>query len=270
MRSLVRSSLLWLLMCAVASGCTYVPTTNLRYDPVATTGVARSPLSLAVLPLSEARGPKLYPSMQGHLFKTYIPLLPYIRIPYERLDESHILHQKNLGSQEPMEQQHFTTAFALEIARDLDQSGMFREVRFAPTEADATGADLVLSGALRSTEFDVYASSYMLGIVGVLLWLVPVPVGKVKATVSLELTLRDQTGAQVWSHASSRTASKLFTLYNSDGESTSSPYRVEIKRYGSNDLGIDGDSLWAYHAEALRAVVGEAKASLATHLAQAP
>jgi hypothetical protein len=266
----VRSGLLWLLICALVPGCAYVPTTSLRYEPVAPIDVARSTQSVAVLPLSEARGPKRYPSMQGHLFKTYIPLLPYIRIPYERLDESHILHQKNLGSQAAMEQQHFTTAFALEIARDLEQSGLFREVRFAATEADATGTDLVLSGALRSTEFDVYASSYMLGIVGVLLWLVPIPVGKDKATVSLELTLRDQTGTQVWSHASSRTASKFFTLYNSGGESTSSPFRIEIKRYGSNKLGIDGDSLWAYHAEALRAALGEAKASLATHIAQTP
>jgi hypothetical protein len=58
-------------------------------------------------------------------------------------------------------------------------------------------------------------------------------------------------------------------MYNSAGESTSSSFRIEIKRYGGNNLGIDGDSLWAYHAEALRAALGEAKESLASHLAKA-
>ena len=56
---------------------------------------------------------------------------------------------------------------------------------------------------------------------------------------------------------------------NGGGRSTSSRYRIEIKRYGSNDLGIDGDSLWAYHAEALRAALGEMKTSMAAYLAQA-
>ena len=264
----VRSGLVPLLLAAMTLACSYLPTTSLRYDPMLTPHAVRSTHRVAVLPLDEGRGPKRYPGIQGNLFKTYIPLLPYIRIPYERLDESHILHQRNIGST-PGPDEHFTIAFAKEIARDLERSGMFQSVQFAPTEGDAADADLLLSGALRSTEFAIYASSYMLGPAGVLLWLLPIPLGKDQATVSLELTLRDRTGTTLWSLSPSKSASKLFTLYNSSGESTSSPYRIEIKRYGSNELGIDGNSLWAYHAEALRAAMGEAKASLAAYLATA-
>jgi len=74
----------------------------------------------------------------------------------------------------------------------------------------------------------------------------------------------------MWSHSSSHTASKIFTLYNSHGASTSSSRRIEIKKYGSNRIGKDGNSLWAYHAEALRASVGEAKVSMAEYFARTP
>ena len=58
----------------------------------------------------------------------------------------------------------------------------------------------------------------------------------------------------------------MFTLYNSAGKSTSSQHRIEIKKYGSNDFGIDGNSYWAYHAEALRSGMAGAKASMAEAL----
>jgi len=261
-------TLSYLLVFALSVGCAYVPTTSLRYNPIATAYDGQARYSVAVLPLEEARGPKHYPGLQGRAFMAYVPLLPYVRIPYERLDESHILHQKNRGS-EAAPDEHFTTAFAQEIARDLGESGMFRQVKFAASEADAPDADLFLSGALRSTEFDIYFTSYMLGMAGVLLWFLPIPMGKDKATVSLDLVLRDRAGNTLWSHSSKQQASKMFTMYNSAGESTSSEYRIEIKRYGGNKLGIDGDSLWAYHAEALRAALGDAKESLALHLAEA-
>ena len=246
-------------------GCAYTPTTSLRYDPTPVS--ASSPLdkTIAVLPLEEARGPKLYPGLQGHLFKAYIPFLPYVKVPYERLDESHILHQKSLGHS-PAQSEHFTAAFAREIANDLQRSGLFRHVEFVSDEERANEHDLVLRGILRSTEFDIYVSSYMLGMPGVLFWLLPIPVGKDAATVAIDLSLEDDSGATLWSYSFSERADKVFTLYNSAGKSTSSQYRIEIKRYGSNDFGIDGNSFWAYHAEALRRGMAGAKASMAEAL----
>jgi len=258
----VRALCLSALLCV---GCAYTPTTILRYDPAPIP--ASSPLdkTVAVLPLEDARGPKLYPGFQGHLFKAYIPFLPYFKIPYERLDESHILHQQNLRNL-PGENAHFTATIAQEIASDLQRSALFRHVTFVSDEESANEHDLVLRGILRSTEFDIYVSSYMLGIPGVLLWLLPIPLGKDEATVAIDLRLEDDSGETVWSYSFSERASKIFTLYNSAGGSTSSRYRIEIKRYGSNDLGIDGNSYWAYHAEALRRGMAGAKASMAEEL----
>ena len=258
-----------LALIVLCAGCAYSPTTSLRYEPVVVDTHAPSVARVGVLPLADGRGPKKYPGLQGHLFKTYIPLLPYVRVPYERLDESYALHRSNLGQATPSSEL-FTFAMAREIARDLEASGLFREVRFASDPAAAAGCDLVLSGTLRSTEFEIYASSYLLGAAGVLLWILPIPLGKDAATVAIDLELRDAAGSAVWSHAFSERASRLFTLYDSSGKSTSSRYRIEITRYGSNRLGIDGDSLWAYHAEALRKGMGGVKESLATALPALP
>jgi len=163
----LKKAVTWVLAISLATGCAYIPTTSLEYAPVPLPGEVRTNYTVAVLPLIEKRPPKHYPGMQGRLFMTYIPLLPYVKIPYERLDESFLLHQKNLGSN-PDEDQHFTVAMARATARDLDESGIFREVRFASSEDGAGDADLLLVGSLDSTEFDVFSTSYGLGIAGVL------------------------------------------------------------------------------------------------------
>jgi len=254
-----------LALLLLGPGCAYVPTASLHYDPAVVDTHAPADARLAVLPLVDSRAPKRYPGLQGRLFMTYVPLLPYVKVSYERLDESFMLHRRNLGVS-PAPDEHFSVAIAAEIARDLGGSGLFREVRFTPDPADAACCDLVLAGTLRSTQFDIYATSYLLGAPGVLLWLLPIPFGKDEATLDVELELRNAAGVRLWSQAFSERASKLFTLYNSSGASTSSLYRIEIKRYGSNAIGIDSDSIWAYHAEALRRGMAGVKRSLATAL----
>jgi hypothetical protein len=226
------------------------------------------------------------------LFLTYIPGLPYIEIPYERLDEYHLLVLAKKGEPAPPEE-GFPIALSRAVARDLRGSGLFREVRDIASAADAGDADFVLGGSLRSTGLDVYATSYMLGMPGVLLWLLPIPCASTAATIQIDLSLRTPKGQEVWSFPVKARASHMFTLYDSWGAELVSPSPrpvahgkaavkgypdslpaadpsgdLEIKRYGSNDLGIDGDSLWAYHAEALRAGMEQAKASLRDWLAQ--
>lgn len=127
-------------------------------------------------------------------------------------------------------------------------------------------ADYVLSGLLRSTEFDVNATSYMLGFAGVLLWLLPIPIGSNTADVAIDLMLRDTQGNVVWQFPLKGNGRRIFTFYNSGGAPVSNALTLEIKRYGTNDKGIDGDSLWAYHADALRSGMGQAKLSLARFL----
>jgi len=277
----------YLLSIGLAVGCAYVPTTQLDYDPAGPKSQSPAPLTLAVVPFDEARLPLNMSSEMAHLFLTYIPGLPYVEIPYERLDEYRLLVLASQRKAAPQDEA-FPIALSRAVARDLRGSGLFREVRDIASAADAGDADLVLGGSLRSTELDVYATSYMLGMPGVALWVLPIPCASTAATIQIDLSLRTPKGQEVWSFPVKARASHMFTLYNEWGAEVVSPSPrakrrypdslptddpsihgdLEIKRYGSNDLGIDGDSLWAYHAEALRAGMEPAKASLRDWLSQ--
>jgi hypothetical protein len=251
-----------------ACACAYTPTTSLAYHPIPVQARTSLQPRLIVKPLSEARPPRSYPSAFGAMFKTYIPLLPYVRIPYERLDETSRIHEqrkeeRNQGLNRSTD--HFTVSIAQAIADDLRSSGLFREVVFDGPGVDASDA-YVLDGDLKSTEFDQFATSYMLGMAGVLLWILPIPCGEHAASVEADLRLSDPQGRVVWKDALSGRGKRLFTLYNSSGAPVSSRFRLEIKRYGSNREGIDGNSLWAYHASAIRLGMEPVKRSLAGSL----
>ena len=247
-------------------GCSYVPTTRMEYEPLGI-GASPAPFALAVEPLIEDRPPRFYPSYSGRAFLAYVPLIPWIKIPYERLDESYM---KAHGTREPwgLDDEHFTRKVSLAIAEDLGRSRVFREVRFVDRGESWEDADFVLGGKLRSTEFDAYASSYLLGIPGVLLWVLPLPIGRNAATVDAELELRDKTGAVVWSQRATGRAGRLFWLYTPNAK-VSGEFGLEIYRYGLNSEGVDPNSLWAYHAAALRRAMSAAKESLRTALESA-
>ncbi len=155
------------------------------------------------------------------------------------------------------------------IADDLAASGLFEEVRFIGDGAIPADADFVLGGDLKSTEFDVYATSYGLGMFGVPLWLLPIPAGKNEARVEIDLEMETSLGEAVWSGQLSGEGSKLFTLYSSSAP-ISNAMRVEIIRYARNDEGIDGDSIWAYHSSALRSGMEAIKQSLSTFIEVQP
>lgn len=255
-------------VCILAqSGCSYIPTLRMDYAPLGSPAPRPAPYSLAVTTLEENRPPRHYPSQLGRGFLTYVPLLPYVNIPYERLDESlDVTTQRRGGTLPPAE--HFTQKIAEAIHADLRQSGLFRDVQLLRSGTPDT--DYVLSGRLRSSRFDVNVTSYMLGMAGVLLWIAPIPLGSNTADVHVDLTLTDRAGHEVWQHSLKGHSRRIFTFYNSGGAPVSNRLSLEIKRYGRNDKGIDGDSLWAYHADALRSGMAEAKASLAAFLAKQP
>jgi hypothetical protein len=203
----------------------------------------------------------------GNLFLTYIPLLPYIKLDYERLDESDEVHKRERGR--PWDENDaFTHSFMQSVAADLSSSGLFSEVRLIDDGPRPLDVDYVLEGVLESTEFNLYVTSYMLGMVGVLLWILPIPNGKQVGTVEIAFSLQDRSGAEVWADRLTGSGSRTYTMWNGGGGAISSRYSLEIKRYGRNDEGIDGDSLWAYYASALRTGMGAVKESLASFLAE--
>lgn len=252
-----------LVATALLGGCSYVPTTSMAYAPK---GAPAQPVaaSLAVVPLSEGRPDRYYPSSLGRAFLTYVPLIPYIEIPYERLDESLAVAARDRNQTLPPGQM-FPDKMALAMAEDLKQSDLFSSVVFVPE--GTPDADYTLHGTLRSSEFDVNITSYMLGMAGVLLWILPIPNGSNTADVVIDLELRDRAGQTVWTFPLKGHARKIFMLYTSTGAAISNRLTLEIVKYGDNDKGIDPRSLWAYHADALRSGMGEAKTSLAVYLA---
>ena len=261
------------VICAIAvvsllGGCTYIPTRSLAYRPIRVSSPAVAERGvLGVRAFREARPPRAYPSLFGNLFLTYIPLIPYVRVEYERLDESDQVHKLETGRFWD-ENDAFTHLLMGAVAADLSASGFFSEVRVIGEGPPPLDVDYVLAGSLDSTKFNLYTTSYMLGAAGVLLWFLPIPMGKQVGEVELALNLHDRSGAVVWSDRLSGSGSRIYTMWNGGGAAISSRYSLEIKRYGKNDEGIDGDSIWAYYASALRSGMGEVKESLASFLAK--
>jgi hypothetical protein len=260
-----RAWALGVVAAGMMSGCSYVATTRLDYSPADNPAASLPRHTVLVVPLQDERAPRSFPNAFGHLFLTYVPLIPYVTVSYERLDESLDVAKHDTGEPPLPKDELFPTKMAKAIANDLRGSELFSDVQFGPEGSRTT--DYVLTGTLRSTQFDLNATSYMLGMAGVLLWFVPIPVGSDVAEVRIDLALRDRQGNTVWQFPLQGSGRGLFTMY-SPGAPISSQFNLEIDHYGSNDKGIDGDSLWAYHADALRSGMGEAKASLSAFLNQ--
>jgi hypothetical protein len=252
-----------IVMLSLLSGCAYTPTRNFAYTPAPVLSDATQITHgvLVVKKLSEARGERTYPNSTGRLFKTYIPLLPNVSWSYERLDESDVMTQKE-RTNAVEEVSDFKVSVSKAIADDLKNTGLFKEVRYIGDQSIPADADLVLSGDLKGTALDTTYTSYCLGMVGVLLWILPIPLGRTTGHVEATLKLTEPNGKEVWSDQLTGKSKRTYTLYNSAGKAISSVFSLEIRRYGKNKEGVDGDSFWAYHASALRRGMVDVKRSL--------
>jgi hypothetical protein len=250
----------------LVTGCTMQATTRLNYTP-APVNAASVPLKLAVLPLTEGRGPRTYPSTLAHSFILYIPLVPLSRTQYERLDESLLITKREMDLSTPVDPHAlFPYAMAAAIADDLRSSHLFASVNIIDDPSQAGDADLILSGRLDSTEFDNNQTNLGLSFPGIILWILPFPYFWQSATVQASLVLQDRRNVAVWHGDLRGDTTRIFTGYGWGAPISSRPTLV-IKRYGTNDLGIDPDSFWAYHAESLRSGMATIKPSMMHALA---
>jgi len=210
------------------------------------------------------------------VFLTYVPLLPYVTLPYERMDENVQMLSEQVrvqgqttvaGAQQnvapPLEVYAYPGSIARAIADDLNAEGLFRDVSYVGG-GPVTGYRYVLTGVLRESPLTQYATSFCLGAPGVLLWILPVPMQKTTGAITADLTLTDtQTGAAIWTHTLHGEVSRITTMYNSDGI----VYGGGIWSYNAvlppSDVQVDRQSLFAWHFEALRRAMREAKPSLA-------
>ena len=76
------------------------------------------------------------------------------------------------------------------------------------------GYRYVLSGSVRASPLDETSTSYGLGMAGVLLWVLPIPMHKTSASVTVDLVLTDTaSGSVIWRDTITSGLSRTVTLY---------------------------------------------------------
>jgi hypothetical protein len=273
----------------IAFGCVIVAATGCQLTPNFRTGyqfdaqrLRNEPLgaTLAVAQFQDARPPRVY-STTGKLFLTYVPILPYVSMPFERLEESVAIQSDSiarggrgitLGARQNVAPEAaeyaYPASFARAVADDLKASGLFRDVVYTGA-GSAQGHRYLLTGTLRASPLRRSVTSYCLGMPGVLLWFLPIPMAKTSASVTLDLNLVDtQDGVVVWQHTIDKPkVSRLITLYTSSamiyGRGGAFSFNLEPP---PGNAQVDRRSLFSWHFESLRRGMQEAKPSLAQAL----
>lgn len=266
------SRLLIVVVAAAVAGCQIRPTFTTGYA-VTTLPQQRENARLAVKRFDEARPPRDYHT-QGRLFLTYVPLLPYVSLPFERLDESVDLLNEDVKKYQvrgmpeapPLDTYTYPVSFARAIADDLAASGLFTAVGYVG-DGDTGGYDYILSGQVRASPLRMTATSYGLGMAGVLLWMLPLPMQKTSADVSVELVLEKATGEKIWSHTLTSEVSRIATLYNDMiVYGSGGAFSFNLLPLQPAVTTVDRTSLFQWHFESLRRAMQAAKPGLANAL----
>lgn len=216
------------------------------------------------------------------MFLLYIPIIPWVTMPFERIDES--VRQISEGIERSgrgitlgadvkpapeFEAYTYPESFPRTIAQDLAASELFTECRYVGDQP-VDDARYVLSGSVHETPLRRSATSFGLGMPGVLLWFLPVPMAKTTASVEVDLSLVDQqTGEEIWKRTLSSEVSRFFMLYTSSamvyGRSGAFSFNLEPP---PSDAHVDRRSLFGWHFAALRRAMLEARQDLASTLSR--
>lgn len=248
-----RRGLVAMLLLIGLSGCTITANLNTGYETTtAAVASSRRHGRLAVRRFTDSRPPRLYTTL-GRVFLTYVPLIPYVAMPYERVDESaRKAGEEGFMAMPPYEEYTYPASMAKAIGDDLAASSNFEAVDYIDEGSDE-GYRYVLSGELHESPLEKDVTSYGLGILGVYLWILPIPAGQVWARVDLDLALTDtRTGEKIWERRLTHEYAKWVTLY------TASPSLVyggvttfDITQLPSSAR-VDRESLFSWHFEVLR------------------
>jgi hypothetical protein len=270
------------LLVTLTLGCQLTPNFKTGYE--IEKGLLRSqPMagSLAVRDFREERPPRYY-SSPNRIWMTYIPILPYVSLPYERLDETVEVisdeiegHGRGItfGAAQavapPFEEYRYPSSFARAIADDLAAAALFESVDYVGA-SEPTGHRYVLDGVMRKTPLEWDVTSFCLGPAGVLLWLLPIPMAKTSASADVDLTLTEQpSGRVVWKHTLHSEISRLTSLYTSSAllYGRAGPFSFQVVP-PPKGAGVDDRSLFGWHFGALRRAMLEARDSLSAALGE--
>ena len=176
------SALLIVLFClSTVTGC--LGNRNWQYPPASTGEFLKEkaaspiPVKAIVLPLEDLRGN----GVKEEYWKVAIPLVPYGDTQYQRPETAENPEEVDVVRFDP------PNDFAHSIAAELNQAQIFSSVNFAKDEGQQP-ADLAFRGRLRSTDWNRRLYSYLLAPVGVVFWMLGLPMSEI--TTALELDLR--------------------------------------------------------------------------------
>jgi hypothetical protein len=137
------------------------------------------PRTVAVKPFRDLRGEK----SQEESWRVAIPFYPYAMDSYDRPETAKAVEDVPLIKMNP------SRDFARAVADELQNAGVFSSVSFVDGNGSGGGADLVLNGTIRSAGWRRTRTTYMLGPVGTIFWILGAPMGENVNTVEMDVQL---------------------------------------------------------------------------------
>lgn len=136
------------------------------------------PARLVVLPLEDLRGTEV----KDEYWKVAIPLVPHGVASYDR--------PETVVEPEQVDELFFNPPkdFARALADEIQEANIFSTVVFAEGQTPPPG-DYVLRGRLHSTRWERRLTTYLLGPLGTVLWMVGLPMGETTTQVEMDLRL---------------------------------------------------------------------------------
>ncbi len=164
------------------SGClgtrewTYPPPPDKAY--VASPAKNPIPARLVVLPLEDLRGTK----EKDEYWKVAIPLVPHGVASYDRPETVEHPEQIDEVIFDPPKD------FARALADEIKAANIFSTVIFAEDQTPPPG-EYVLRGRLHSTRWERRLTTYLLGPLGTVFWMLGLPMGETTTEVEMDLRL---------------------------------------------------------------------------------
>lgn len=215
-------------LCAVvlsvfATGCTLSRAWQYPPDPPGTLLDVKAPKAVSskvvVRPFRDLRGTKA----EQESWKVLIPFYPYATDAYDRPETA------TASEGGPAIKMNPSQDFARAVADELRNAGLFSSVTFAEG-AGADGADLVLNGTIRSTSGRRTLTTYMLGPVGAIFWVLGAPMGNAASDVEMDIQLAPASNPTrtAWEFTMQFKAERLIGIYYGRQESLEN-YAVAVQ-----------------------------------------
>ena len=145
---------------------------------------------LVVLPLVDQRGKEI----QEEYWKVAIPLVPSGSTYYDRPED--VKNPEHIDRV----QFHPPQDFARALTDEIREAKIFSSVAFAEKSSGAA-SEYVLQGRLHSTRWERSITTYLLGPLGTVFWMIGLPMGQTDILVEMDLQLTPATDSSkvLWS-----------------------------------------------------------------------